>query len=115
MICLCFLDFVDCAIPECKEKVEEVSAAVTLPAKARSECQKAAVSNAAPIRKSAKEVSKDFEIGWNLCKVKEEAALPHASGSWACSEPVQQEVVLLHLQQAALVLGLPYSGSRTLL
>ncbi|KAM6063501.1 sentrin-specific protease 2 [Theristicus caerulescens] len=45
----------DYAISERKEKVEEVSAAVKLPAKATSECQKASVSHAAPVTESAGE------------------------------------------------------------
>lgn len=53
----CFSDY---AISERTEKVEEVSAEVKLPAKETSECQKVPVSNAAPIKKSAEEVSKDF-------------------------------------------------------
>ncbi|KAM6063085.1 sentrin-specific protease 2 isoform 2-T2 [Chlamydotis macqueenii] len=43
------------AVSECKGKVEEVSALVKLPAKAISEHQKASVSNATPIAKSAEE------------------------------------------------------------
>ena len=58
MACLCFLDY---AISERKEKVEEVSAVVKLPAKAPRERRKASVSHAAPITESAEEVSKDFE------------------------------------------------------
>ncbi|XP_064313179.1 sentrin-specific protease 2 [Phalacrocorax carbo] len=45
----------DYAISECKTKVEEVAAVVKLPAKASSQCQKASVSNAAPITESAEE------------------------------------------------------------
>ncbi|XP_030350295.1 sentrin-specific protease 2 [Strigops habroptila] len=45
----------DYAISERTEKVEEVSAEVKSPAKETSECQKASVSNAAPIKKSAEE------------------------------------------------------------
>ncbi|XP_009575128.1 PREDICTED: sentrin-specific protease 2 [Fulmarus glacialis] len=45
----------DYAVSEHKEKVEEVSAVVKLPAKATSERQKASVSNAAPITESAEE------------------------------------------------------------